>query len=280
MLALKRFQARHGLTPDGVLGPRSRAALNVPVTARINQIIANLDRWRYIAPAIQPTRFEVNTAAGLADLVVDGTPVLSMRAITGKPDLPTPMLASAINEVIINPTWTVPASIIKSEIRPALRRNPHYLADNNMRWIDGRLVQSPGPKNSLGNFKFNFPNPFTVYLHDTPATLLFKLDERARSHGCVRLERPLDFAEQLLVDNPDWPREKIEQAIPDGKTIRIPLKQKMPLVITYWTAFVDSEGVFNFREDIYGRDARFVEALSPQTPPTVINPASGTHSAP
>jgi murein L,D-transpeptidase YcbB/YkuD len=259
--ALKHFQARHGLTPDGLLGKKTRLALNIPVETRIDQIIANLDRWRYLGPVLPATRFEVNAAAGDAQLIVGERAILTMRAIAGKPENPTPMLLSAINEVIVNPTWTIPWSIVRNEIPTRLRHDPQYLARNKMRWIRGWLVQAAGIDNPLGRLKFNFPNPFSVYLHDTPAVNLFDRDDRARSHGCVRLELPLELAEYLLKDNPEWPKPVLEEAIAAPKTIRIPLETELPVAILYWTAFAGNDGIFEFREDIYGRDTRLIQAL-------------------
>lgn len=260
--ALKRFQTRHGLTADGVLGSKTRRMLNVPVDTWIARIVATLDRWRSLGPSLPPTRFEVNVAAGQARLLVDENPVLSMRAIVGKPQTPTPMLLSTINEVIINPTWTIPWSIINNEISVALRHNPYYLAQNDMHWVNGWLVQEPGPENPLGRLKFNFVNPFSVYLHDTPFIQRFAEDNRALSHGCVRLEQPLELATWLLKENPAWSRLDIQDATTGLDTIRIPVAQTLPVAIVYWTAFVDADGLFELRDDIYGRDERLTEALA------------------
>ena len=130
---------------------------------------------------------------------------------------------------------------------------------------DGQLVQEPGPQNSLGQIKFEFPNNYGVYLHDTSAHALFADVDRAQSHGCVRLEHPLDLAEELLKDNSEWPREAIERAIRDGATIRVPLETEMPVALAYWTAFVDDDGTVEFRPDVYGRDAPLAATLMPQT---------------
>ena len=258
--ALKHFQKRHGLEADGALGERTIAALNVSAVARADQIALNLERWRVLSGVIEPTRFEVNAASATAALYVNGAIAFDMRVIVGAEDTPTPILMSDIDTVTINPSWVVPFSIVRKEILPAIKRDPDYLVKHDMDWQDGQLVQAPGEKNSLGRLKFEMPSAFSVYLHDTPARRLFARDERALSHGCIRLERPLDLAEVLLADNPEWTRSDIEKAIDEGATQHIRVNPLMPVVVLYWTSFVDPDGTVQFRDDIYGRDAR-LEAL-------------------
>ena len=260
--AVKRFQSNHGLSPDGVVGPKTLAALNVPAADRVRQIEVNLERWRILARVIPATRFEVNVPAATARLVIDGRTRLEMKAVVGDPKHPTPMLASKITDIVINPYWTVPPSIVKAEIEPIIARDPGYLDRNHMKWINGSLVQDPGGTNPLGRLRFTFANKFGVFVHDTSAPGLFANYERARSHGCLRLERPVDLATVLLSDNPAWPRDKIEATIAAGTTVKIGLMKPMPVVIAYWTAFVDEDGTIEFRNDIYGRDARLAAALA------------------
>jgi murein L,D-transpeptidase YcbB/YkuD len=256
--ALKQFQRRHGLPPDGRLGKQSFLALNLPLTDRIGQIVANLERWREVARLLPPSRVEVNVAAATVTLLRDGEAVSTMRAVVGDPEHQTPMLISTIRDVEINPPWIVPVSIIHKEIVPRLRRDPGYLAREAMSWRDGQLIQSPGSRNSLGRLKFEFANPFSVYLHDTPEHRLFALDMRALSHGCVRLEHPLDLAQALLADATPDP---ILQAIASGETSRMRLTAAMPVAVLYWSVLVESDGTVDFREDLYHRDARLVAAL-------------------
>jgi murein L,D-transpeptidase YcbB/YkuD len=266
--ALQSFQRSHGLEADGRVGRGTIAALNVPADERLNQIEANLERQRVLAHALPTSGVVVNAPAATAVLAEDGHPTLSMRAIVGDWEHPTPMLVSAIDTVVINPPWIVPHSIVRHEIEPALRRDPLYLEHNRMRWIGDQLVQAPGPKNSLGQIKFELPNPFWVYMHDTPARALFSEDMRARSHGCVRLERPLDLALQLLKADPNWSYDKLVSKIDEGGTARARLPTPVPVAFVYWTVFVDDEGTLEFRDDLYGRDARLIEALhSRQTAP-------------
>lgn len=258
LTAAKHFQQRHGLTPDGRLGKQSFDALNVPLAERVGQIVANLERRREVARLLQPTRIEVNVASATLTLLRDDEAVYSMRAVVGDPDHQTPMLISNIRDVEINPPWIIPSSIIKKEITPKLRQDPQYLARNDMAWIDGQLIQAPGAKNSLGRLKFEFANPFSVYLHDTPMHKYFAQDARALSHGCVRLERPVDLA-QILLDTPT--SDPIQQAIDKGSTMHMRLPASMPVAVLYWSVYVEADGTVDFRDDLYRRDARLLAAL-------------------
>lgn len=262
MAAVKRFQRRHGLEADGHLGRKTRAELNVPVSARIEQINLNLARWRSVGHVVPSTRIEVNAAAAIATYIRDNVPQMEMAAVVGARKTPTPMLISEISSIVVNPPWNVPSSITQREMLPKIAADPSYLAKNDMYWTDGRLVQRPGPKSSLGRIKFDFPNKYQVYLHDTPAQALFSGADRARSHGCVRLGRPVDLAAILLASNPSWNRARLEALINNGVTSRVQVSSPMPVFIAYWTAFADPNGDIEFRDDIYGRDQRLMSALS------------------
>jgi murein L,D-transpeptidase YcbB/YkuD len=169
---------------------------------------------------------------------------------------------STINTVVLNPQWNIPQSIIENEIKPSLKRNRDYLRQNHMYWSNDQLIQEPGPHNALGRIKFEFPNRYSVYLHDTPAQSLFTDPERAQSHGCVRLQRPLDLAVELLQSDPTWTREAIQDAIRDGDTIRVPLPEPISVVISYRTVFVAEDGLVQFRPDIYGLDTQLTLVLA------------------
>jgi len=266
--ALRRFQARHGLDPDGRVGSRTLAELNTPAERRVAQILANLERWRHMPRALPPTRVAVNTATATLELIRDDEPVLDMRVIVGDPEHPTPVLAADITGVVVNPPWNVPPSIAQKEILPKLMRDPDYLARNNMVVSErGTLRQLPGPKNSLGRIKMDMPNPVDVYLHDTPSRKLFQRAERGLSHGYVRLERPIDLALELLAGT-RWGAESLAAQIAAGDTRRIALERRVPVYILYWTAFVEPGEVVNFRRDLYGRD-RIDEFLLGPLPPAV-----------
>ncbi|MCE9520801.1 MAG: L,D-transpeptidase family protein [Alphaproteobacteria bacterium] len=260
--AVLRFQERNGLRADGKLDVKTIERLNVSAAERVAQISLNMERWRVDGRDLPPARVEVNVPDATAVLFRDGGPVLKMNAVVGAPGHDTPVLRSTINMVVVNPPWNIPRSIIQNEIKPILKRNPNYLTENRMYWSGDQLIQEPGPHNALGRIKFEFPNRFSVYLHDTPSRRLFTDPERAQSHGCVRLERPLDLAEALLQGDPEWSREAIEQAIREGETVRIALPEPTAVVISYRTAFVEEDGLVQFRPDIYGLDTQLTLALS------------------
>ena len=258
--AVASFQARHGLEVDGVLGPATRAALDVPAAARLAQIDANLERHRWTPRDLPADRMEVDTGAAIATLFAGGKPMLTMRAVVGDPKHPTPMFASRIEAVVFNPPWRVPSSIASKEILPRARRDPGYLARNNFTWTGGQLVQRPGPKNSLGVVKFDLPSPFGVYLHDTPGKAAFARADRALSHGCMRLEKPRELAAILLAPQ-GGSAERVEAAIAAGATQRVALRAPVPLYVFHWTAMAGEDGRVEFRRDVYGWDRKLTAAL-------------------
>lgn len=260
--ALERFQSRNGMRADGRLDVKTIDRLNVSASQRVVQLAVNLERLRLERRNPSLTRIEVNVPAATAVLYRDGIPHMAMNAVVGKPGHDTPTLASTIDTIVLNPNWTIPQSIIRNEIKPALRRDKNYLVKHRMYWAGDQLIQEPGPHNALGRVKFDFPNRFSVYLHDTPSRRAFMDAERAQSHGCVRLERPVDLATELLRDDPKWTREAIEQTIRDGATRRVSLGEPMPVIIVYETAFVGDDGLVQFRPDIYGLDTQLTLAMS------------------
>ncbi len=260
--ALAAFQRRHGLMDDGKLTRETQAALDVADRERLRQIALNLERWRYFGHVLATSRIEVNTAAASFALIEDSRVAMAMRAVVGDPRHHSPMLVSAgIDAIIINPTWYVPESIVAKEIRPHIEADPDYLETNEMHWDGERLLQAPGAKNSLGRIKFDFPSPFAVYLHDTPAHSYFARAVRQLSHGCIRLEKPRDLALKLLSDDEKWTEERLKKAIDSGTTEKITVPAGPQVALVYWTAFVDEDGTLEFRNDVYGRDARLEAAL-------------------
>ncbi|WP_374569831.1 murein L,D-transpeptidase [Phenylobacterium sp.] len=259
--ALGRFQERHGLEADAVLGPKTRAALNVTAQARLSQIEMNLERWRWLPRTLPAERIEVDIGGAEATYFVQDKPALAMRAVVGDPKHHTPMFISRVESVLFNPPWNVPTSIVQKEILPKAARNPGYLAKNNFTYIDGRLVQRPGPKNSLGVVKFDLPSPFGVYLHDTPAKSAFDRTDRALSHGCMRLQKPRELA-ALLLGRQGQGADTVEQAIAAGVTSRTMLTTAVPLYVVYWTAVADDAGEVSFRPDVYGWDDKLAAALA------------------
>lgn len=258
--ALTAFQRRHGLQPDGVLGPTSRAALAVPAAARAAQLEANLERWRWLPRPLPSDRIEVDIGSQTAVVVLAGDPVLDMRVIVGDSRHHTPMFASQLDAVVFNPPWNVPASIASAEIAPRVARDPGYLARNRMVRTENGFRQAPGPGNALGRLKFDLVSPFGVYLHDTSARSLFALPARTLSHGCVRLERPNDLA-VLLLTRQGWAPEDVQAAIDKGATRRITLDRPLPLFVVYWTATTGDDGWVRFADDPYGWDRKLLAAL-------------------
>ncbi|MGO8918107.1 MAG: L,D-transpeptidase family protein [Stellaceae bacterium] len=264
--AVKHFQANHGIAVDGRVGHDTYEALNVPAAARVEQIRDNLERWREMPRDWPATRIEVNVPAAWLTVIEHGVPGLSMRAIVGAEAHPTPVLRARMNAVLFNPPWNIPASIVRKEILPHVRHDPHYLDRNHYVYIGARgrspLQQLPGPDNALGRIKFELPNIYDVYLHDTPTHPLFTRVIRTLSHGCVRLEDPRDLALYVLAGGKtSWSLDEIDGAIAQGDTRRVPLAHSLPVYLLYWTAFVDPDGAVEFRDDIYGRDLRLAAAM-------------------
>ncbi len=284
--ALRGFQARHGLAVDGRVGPNTLEALNVPLAARIRQIQLNLERLRWMPDDLGESHLLVN----LADFSVTGTfggeRLYWTRAVVGTPYNRTPVFSDTMEYLEINPYWNVPNSIATEELLPKIKADPGYLAAHDYElltsWSDAatpidpalvdwsqvtaanfpyRIRQKPGAQNALGRIKFMFPNRFNVYLHDTPARRLFDRPRRAFSHGCVRLDKPLELAEILLRDDPDWDRARIERTVASGARTLVALPEPVPVHLTYLTAWVDADRRLQFRGDIYERDRALAAAL-------------------
>lgn len=273
--AVLAFQRRNGLDPDAAVGRATLRALNVPVAQRLAQIELNRARLQSLAQGLESRYVVINIADQRLQAVAGDNVALSARVIVGKPTTRTPVLASRIETVVFNPPWNVPVSIARNEILPRLRRDPGYLDRENMiilgrpedpygHAIDWRTVslgqfvtrlrQLPGDKNALGRVMFDFPNSYSVYLHDTPSRQLFERTPRLFSHGCMRLQNPRAFALYLLAQQ-GWDEARMQAAIDAGVTQRVALQQSMPIVVTYLTAFADTEGGVQFRDDAYGWDA-------------------------
>jgi murein L,D-transpeptidase YcbB/YkuD len=281
--AVKRFQERHRIKPDGVINPETVKAMNVPVHERIRAIELNLERWRWL-PDTMPGRYiMVNVPDFRLDAMENSRSVLDMRVVVGEPDNKTPIFADEMTEVIFSPYWNIPPNIARNETIPKASANPDYLARNNMEVLNAsgevvdpssvdwsnpsglRLRQRPGSDNALGGVKFVFPNTFDVYLHDTNATKLFDRIERGLSHGCVRVEQPHALAQYVLRDRPEWTLEAIQQAMQSGREQHVKVNTPIPVFIVYLTAWVHDGGV-RFLNDIYGHDASQSAQLWPDSP--------------
>jgi murein L,D-transpeptidase YcbB/YkuD len=276
--AVQRFQSRHGLITDGVVGTKTLTELNVPVSERIRQLAASLERCQPLPSLLEPRHILVNIADFTLKLYEDGELRLSMPVIVGKTYRQTPVFNGRISSLVLNPTWEVPHSIATKDLLPKIKKNPGYLRKSDIRvflgWnpsteIDSagvdwtslspsrfpyRLRQEPGPANALGRVKFLFPNPYDVYLHDTPSRDLFQKDDRTFSSGCIRLARPLDLAVYLLQGTPLGSMEALTAAIASDKTQSIPIPSPIAVYMAYMTAWVDRDGTVQFRRDIYNRD--------------------------
>lgn len=287
--AIRRFQARHGLVEDGILGPRTRDALGVPLRHRVRQIELTMERWRWTSTLQRPDIL-VNVPQfvlyALPRSKFGETDAIEMRVIVGQSadEMRTPVFAEAIEYVIFQPFWDVPSSITRRELLPLIRKDPSYLARNDMEivrgWSDNaapippsagaleelaagklRLRQRPGSKNALGSVKFMLPNPHNVYLHATPNIDLFEQPTRAFSHGCIRVSNPALLAEYVLKHAAgDWSAEAVEAALCEPTTKRVDLKTPIPVLIFYGTAVTTSRGTLFF-EDIYGHDQRLDRLL-------------------
>jgi L,D-transpeptidase YcbB len=281
--ALRRFQLRMGSEVDGAIGPATVRELNISPAERIRQLRVNLDRGRVLLQDL-PAEFVVVNIAGFTVYLVRGEEIVwTARAQVGKPYRQTPLFRSEISYVVFNPTWTVPPGIIKNDILPAARRDPASITRKGLKVLDrsGREVnpasvdwssfssghipytlrQDPGPGNALGRVKLMFPNSYLVYLHDTPSQNLFDRADRAFSSGCVRVEHALELAERVLGDPDRWSQDAIARTIAGGQLQNVTLTRKMPVLLAYWTSWVDQQGLMNFRRDVYGQDARWLAAL-------------------
>jgi len=262
-MAVKTFQARHGYTPDGIIGATVLKQMNVPAEKRLQQILMNMERMRWMPPEHTGNLIVVNIPEFVLHVYDDKGKVFDMNVVVGKEGHTTMMFNGDLNQVVFSPYWNVPPSIVKSEILPAINRNPGYLAGQNMEQVgnDGDLPtirQKPGPGNALGQVKFLFPNSFNIYFHDTPSKSLFERDVRAFSHGCIRLSDPFKMAQHLLRNQSEWTDEKIQSAMNAGEEKYVKLKKSVPVVITYYTAWVNEQGQLNFRDDIYNHDEKLL----------------------
>jgi L,D-transpeptidase YcbB len=286
--AVKHFQERHGLSPDGRLGTQTLKQLNVPLRVRVEQLRLTLERWRWVPYAFPRPPVVVNIPEfRLRTYDKDGTIALMMNVIVGKAYRhETPVFERDMKYVVFRPYWNVPPSIQRSEIVPAVRKDRDYIAKKNYEVVTpqgsvvtsgtisddilqqlsaGKLLvrQKPGPSNALGLVKLMFPNEYNVYLHSTPSQQLFSQSRRDFSHGCIRVEKPAELAAWVLRDNPGWPLERIRAAMQTGKdNVQVNLTAPVPVLILYGTAVVDEQTVVHFFDDIYGYDAELEKVLA------------------
>ncbi|MDO9137303.1 MAG: L,D-transpeptidase family protein, partial [Lutibacter sp.] len=277
-LAVKKFQLRHGLGLDGVIGGGTLQALNFNKEDRKKQIIANMERWRWYPREFEDDYFIINIPDYTLRVVKNDDTIRTHKVIIGRPSRKTPVLSSKLTHLIFNPTWTVPPTILKNDVVPAAARNRNYFSSKNITIYDAnnrvvspwdwnasrsrnyRYVQSPGAANSLGLVKFMFPNRFTVYLHDTNTRGFFEKDIRALSSGCIRVQDPFELTAYILDDPEKWNLEKIDEAINTGKTSQVQIKKEVYIHIFYWTAWSEN-GILQFRDDLYSLDMDLYKKL-------------------
>ncbi|MGB6948154.1 MAG: L,D-transpeptidase family protein [Methyloceanibacter sp.] len=293
--AVRGYQATHGAMPDGVVGPGTRRLLNqqhhaAASPARTRLILLNMERWRWLPHDLGQFYVTVNVPEFMLRVMGEGKPVHTARVVVGKPDKQTPVFSNEMQTIVFNPYWNMPNSIKTEEIRPYIREeggwfggggwNTAVLQRHNLRINVGgrevdpsridwnridirslRIYQPPGPDNVLGNVKFLFPNKHDVYMHDTPQKFLFAKPVRAESHGCMRVQNPDQLALALLKQDQGWTSGRIASAIQNGYDQQIPLRQKIPVYITYFTLWVNADGSMSTFGDLYGHDARMAGAL-------------------
>jgi murein L,D-transpeptidase YcbB/YkuD len=283
--AVRRFQARHGLTVDGILNETTLDEMNVPAATRRDQLKINIDRLKTLSTNLGPRYVVVNIPAARVEAIENGFAVQRHIAVVGRPDRPSPDINSKIIQINFNPYWTVPVSIVRKDLIPLMQKQPDYLTQNHIRvfdpnhkevppsqidWYSDDAVhytfrEDPGDSNSLGRIRINFPSPYGVYMHDTPLKNLFGGDFRYDSSGCCRVQNVQELVIWLLKDTKGWGPDHIQQAVNSGDQININLSKPVPLHWVYVTAWSASDGIPQFREDIYGRDGLGPPAI----PPTV-----------
>jgi murein L,D-transpeptidase YcbB/YkuD len=276
--AVKSFQALHSIPATGTVDAATLAALNVPLDWRIQQVAINMQRWRWMPDDLGDRHFLVNIPYYHLIARESGKPVMDIRVVVGKPGNNTPIFSEDMESVVFSPYWNIPDTIAENETAPAVARDPNYLAkqgieilrvsssgtqtlnSSDVDWSNESAMkglvfrQKPGAGNALGHVKFLFPNQYNVYLHDTPADSLFAKPSRAFSHGCVRVEEPETLAKYVLKGYSEWPEDKIFEAMQAGVEKHVKLKEKIPVHIAYFTAWVDENGGLHFQPDIYGYD--------------------------
>ena len=281
--ALRRFQRRHGLRETGTLNTATIAALNVPVSERIRRVELNMERWRWLPDDFGPRYILVNIPSFKMGVFENGEQVMESKVVVGRQERQTPTFTANMAYLVLSPKWYVPRSIAVKDKLPQLKRNPYALKGQKIRIYNSagqeidpgsinwravsassfryQLRQDAGPRNALGGIKFMFPNPYSIYLHDTPSRELFSRNQRTYSSGCIRISNPVELADYLLKHDPKWNKTTIKTAATSGKQRVVRLPEEVPVYLLYWTAWVDDEGLLNFRDDIYKRDQPMVRAL-------------------
>lgn len=260
---INNIKPRYGLKPDSLITSSLIKELNVPIKKRIEQIIVNLERFRWIPKDTTSGEFIlVNIPEYTLHYYENNKEAWTCNVVVGALMTKTVIFSGSMQYVVMSPYWYVPQSLINNEVKPGMARSSNYLSAHKMEWNGGNVRQLPGPSNSLGLVKFLFPNVNSIYLHDTPSKDLFAKDARAFSHGCVRVGKPRDLAIRVLRQDPTWTEAKIDAAMHQTKETTVTLKKRIPVYIGYFTAFIGNDGNLNFRDDIYSRDNKLFKLLS------------------
>ena len=260
------FQKRHGLKKQDIIDSRFIKPMNIPLQDRIEQILINMERCKWLPNEHSREYIIVNIPEFSLHAFSADSLVFTCRVVVGKGTNQTMIFKGDMKYVTFSPYWNVPESILKKEILPAIQKNPNYLKKNNMEWYNGNVRQRPGESNALGRVKFIFPNSFNIYLHDTPSKNLFDFEKRTFSHGCIRISEPMKMAKFLLSQDTKWDEQKMTDAMLSEKELTVKLEKAVPVYIVYFTSFVDEQGKLNFREDIYNRDNALKEILFNKKP--------------
>ena len=258
------FQRRHGFLADKIIGRNTIEAMNVSIEDRIKTIMINMERCRWISPDISKDKeyIVVNIPAYQLIYIKNDSVALRSDVVVGTTMHQTVIFSGKLKYIVFSPYWNIPQSIIKNEVIPGIKKNSNYLANHNMEWNNGQVRQKPGIRNSLGLIQFIFPNSNNIYLHDTPSKSLFQRENRAFSHGCIRVAKPKELAESILANDSKWTPAKIEEAMNNGTEKWYPLNQEIPVYIGYFTAWMGRDGNLNFYKDVYKRDAQLAALLT------------------
>lgn len=283
LTSIKHLQNAHGIRPDGKVGKNTINALNQPIQEKINTLFVNVERLRWLPDSLNKRHIMVNIADFTLDFISDRDTLLRMRTVVGKEYRETPIFNARMTYIVFSPTWTVPPTILKNDIIPAVAKNINYLKNKNMKIIDAngkeidpssidwqkakargsipyRIRQEPGAQNALGRVKFMFPNKYNVYLHDTPSKELFERDFRTFSSGCIRVDKPFELAQILIGDSLSWPADSIKAAMNSEKEKIVSLKKPVEVYIYYLSSWSDGKSM-HYRKDVYGRDKAVLKAL-------------------
>jgi L,D-transpeptidase YcbB len=259
--AIAKFQLQHGIKSDGIANTKTVRYINQPADKWIRQILINMERMRWVPAQPKGDFITINIPQFYLTVFENGEPSFGMNIVVGTTQNRIVIFTGTMKYVVFAPYWNVPPGILRKEVLPAIQRNRNYLWRNHMEWYNGGVRQIPGPWNALGKVKFLFPNSYNIYLHDTPSKSLFAENSRTFSHGCIRIQDPYKMANWVLRNQAPWTPQKIDEAMNGTEELYVTIKNPVPVFVGYFTAWVDSKGEINFRDDIYGHDQKMARYL-------------------